>query len=228
MLFNSLQFLIFFPSVVFLYYILPHRFRWMLLFLASCIFYMAFIPQYILILFGLILIDHNAAICIERSACGDRKRFLWLSIAATCAALLVFKYFNFFLVNVEVCARLLHISYAIPAIKIILPIGLSFHTFQSLSYVIEVYRGTRKAERHLGIYSLYVMFFPQLVAGPIERPGGLLVQLRKEHFFDHERLKDGLKLMLWGFFKKMVISDRLAILVNAVYADPHAALPVGH
>ena len=101
--------------------------------------------------------------------------------------------------------------------SIILPIGLSFHTFQSLSYVIEVYRGKYRAEKNLGIYSLYVMFFPQLVAGPIERPGHLIPQFKKEQFFDYKRVFEGIQLMCWGFFKKVVIADRLATVVNMVY-----------
>lgn len=106
------------------------------------------------------------------------------------------------------------------ALKLLLPIGLSFHTFQSLSYVIEVYRGHQKAERNFGIYALYVMFYPQLVAGPIERPKNLLHQFYEEHYFDYQRVVDGLKLMLWGLFKKVVIADRLSVLVNEVYGNP--------
>jgi D-alanyl-lipoteichoic acid acyltransferase DltB (MBOAT superfamily) len=114
----------------------------------------------------------------------------------------------------------LHWNYSIEALKIILPIGLSFHTFQSLSYVIEVYRGKQKAEHNFGIFALYVMFYPQLVAGPIERPQNLLHQFYEVHRFDYDRVMDGLKLMAWGLFKKVVIADRLAILVNQVYASP--------
>src|SRR3989339_112662 len=160
MLFNSFNFLIFFPVVTLVYFLLPHRFRWMMLLLASCIFYMAFIPAYILILFVTIVVDYFAGIMIENSADSKKKFYLIVSIVSTCLVLFIFKYFNFF-----------NLRYPIGIFNIILPIGLSFHTFQSLSYVIEVYRGNQKAERHFGIYSLYVMFYPQLVAGPIERPG---------------------------------------------------------
>ena len=134
--------------------------------------------------------------------------------------LFAFKYFNFFNSNFSALAGFLHLSYPIGIINIILPIGLSFHTFQSLSYVIEVYRGKQKAEHHFGIYSLYVMFYPQLVAGPIERPQNLLHQFREKHTFEYQRVTDGLKLMAWGLFKKVVIADRLAMLVNHVYASP--------
>ena len=112
----------------------------------------------------------------------------------------------------------LHITvHTLPLLSIILPIGLSFHTFQAMSYTIEVYRGNQKAERHFGIYALYVMFYPQLVAGPIERPQNLLHQFHKEHKFDYGNLLSGLRLMLWGLFKKAVIADRLAVFVNGVF-----------
>jgi alginate O-acetyltransferase complex protein AlgI len=223
MLFNSFQFLLFFPVVTIIYFLLAHRFRWQLLLLASSLFYMAFIPAYIVILGVTILIDYFAAILIESPGLSEsrKKSVLIISILSTCFVLFLFKYFNFFNTNLAAIADLFHWNYSISVLKIILPIGLSFHTFQSLSYVIEVYRGNQRAERHLGIYALYVMFYPQLVAGPIERPQNLLHQLRAEHYFDYPRVTDGLKLMLWGLFKKVVIADRLAIIVNQVYGTPH-------
>ena len=224
MLFNSLEFLIFFPLVTLLYFLLPHRHRWWLLLIASCIFYMMFIPKYIVILVVTITIDYVAGIWLEEPGLSPRQRkgILSISILSTCLVLFIFKYFNFFNTNLAQLARLLHWNYSITALKIALPIGLSFHTFQSLSYVIEVYRGHQKAEHHFGIYSLYVMFYPQLVAGPIERPQHLLHQFYAEHSFDYQRVTDGLKLMVWGLFKKTVIADRLAIAVNAVYDHPHS------
>jgi alginate O-acetyltransferase complex protein AlgI len=220
MLFNSIDFLIFFPVVTALYFVLPHRFRWMLLLAASCVFYMFFIPIYILILFVTITIDYFAGIYIERSVGKRRRFFLSLSVFSLCAFLFAFKYFNFFSGNFAAIAQLMHLHYPIAALNIILPIGLSFHTFQSLSYVIEVYRGKQKAEYHFGIYALYVMFYPQLVAGPIERPQNLLHQFYEKHEFDGQRVADGMRLMLWGMFKKVVIADRLAVLVNQVYDHP--------
>ena len=223
MLFNSFQFLLFFPAVTILYFLLPHRFRWQLLLLASCLFYMAFIPWYILILIVTILIDYFAGLWLDKPDLSQpqRKLILAVSIVSTCLVLFVFKYFNFFNTNFAAIANFFRWNYPISALKIILPIGLSFHTFQSLSYVVEVYRGNQKAERHFGIYALYVMFYPQLVAGPIERPQNLLHQFYAEHSFDYRRVTDGLKLMLWGMFKKVVIADRLAIAVNQVYENPH-------
>lgn len=222
MFFNSLEFLVFFPLVTLVYFLLPHKTRWSWLLFASIVFYMSFIPIYILILALTITVDYFAGMWIEDTKVHKMKRFyLIFSIVTTLAILFVFKYFNFFNANIVDLARLIHWNYSVEALALILPIGLSFHTFQSMSYVIEVYRGKQKAERHFGIYSLYVMFYPQLVAGPIERPQNLIHQFYEEHKVEYKRIVDGLLLMLWGFFKKLVIADRLAIAVNAVYSSPH-------
>lgn len=228
MLFNSIHFLIFFPVVTALYFFLPHRFRWALLLAASCYFYMSFVPYYILILGFTIVVDYYAGILIEKSEGEKRRLYLIISLLSNIGILFVFKYFNFFNANIRGLADALHWNYSIESLAIILPIGLSFHTFQAMSYTIEVYRGTQKAERNFGIYALYVMFYPQLVAGPIERPQNLLPQFRVEHKFDYERVTDGLKLMAWGFFKKIVIADRLATVVNQIYDDPtkHTGVPL--
>ncbi len=220
MTFNSYLFLLFFPVVVSVYFMMPFKWRWLWLLLASCYFYMAFIPVYILILALLILIDYTAAIFIENLNGKRRKVVLWLSIFSTCAVLFVFKYFDFFNASGSWIASRLGWNYPVKNISLILPLGLSFHTFQSLGYVVDVYRGKQKAQRHLGIYALYVMFFPQLVAGPIERACHLLPQFFQKYEFDTLRVSHGLKLMVWGMFQKVVIADRLAILVNRVYANP--------
>lgn len=220
MLFNSIEFLLFFPIVTSLFYLLPHKYRWIHLLLSSCAFYMFFIPQYILILFTTILIDYIAAIWIEKSPAGKKKTYLIISVISTCLVLFVFKYFDFFNQNMICLSHVLGFYYPEKVIKFILPIGLSFHTFQSLSYVIEVYKGNQKAEKHFGIYSLYVMFYPQLVTGPIERPQNLLVQLRQEKRFDYSNLSEGLRLMLFGLFIKMVVADNLAVYVDQIYANP--------
>ncbi len=220
MLFNSIEFVIFFPLVTLLYFLLPHRFRWAHLLAASCVFYMFFVPIYILILAFTIVVDYCAGILIESAAGKSRKMFLVMSLAANIGVLSVFKYYNFFNENLTQAAHFLNVDYALPALSILLPVGLSFHTFQAMSYTIEVYRGRQKAERHFGIYALYVMFYPQLVAGPIERPQNLLPQFYERHEFDARRVSDGLKLMLWGMFKKVVVADRLAIFVDAVYNQP--------
>ncbi len=222
MLFNSVEFMIFFPVVTILYFVLPHKIRWFLLLASSCLFYMAFVPKYILILGFTIVIDYIAGILIDKMA-GNRKRiFLIISILTNVGILFVFKYFNFFNENAERLAQLLGWNYPISSLTIILPIGLSFHTFQSMSYIIEVYRGKHRPETHFGIYALYVMYYPQLVAGPIERPQNMLWQFHTRHSFDAKRTVDGLKLMAWGFFKKLVIADNLALAVNAAYKSPQA------
>jgi alginate O-acetyltransferase complex protein AlgI len=220
MLFNSLDFFIFFPVVTLFYFLIPHKLRILFLLLASCFFYMYFIPSYILILAATITVDFAAGILIERTAEKNKKIFLIISIVVTCLILFFFKYFNFFNNNLVHLARLINWNYSSHMLSLALPIGLSFHTFQSLSYVIEVYKGKQRAEKNFLTYSLYVMFYPQLVAGPIERPQNLLHQFYEKHTFDYQRVVDGLKLMAWGLFKKVVIADRLAFLVNEVYNHP--------
>ena len=220
MLFNSFEFLLFFPIVTLIYFLLPHKFRWFHLLAASCIFYMAFVPVYILILLVNIIIDYIAGIWIERSPMPRRKLFLVMSIVANVGFLCFFKYYNFFADNVNGLFHLTHLNAGIPLLHILLPIGLSFHTFQAMSYTIEVYRGNQKAERHFGIYALYVMFYPQLVAGPIERPQNLLHQFHEPHYFSYDDCVHGLRQMMWGLFKKAVIADRLGLLVDQVYKDP--------
>ena len=220
MLFNSIEFLIFFPVVTLLYFLLPHKIRWFLLLISSCIFYMAFVPKYILILGITIVVDYFAGIIISRMQGNNKRIFLIVSLITNIGMLFVFKYFNFFNENIKHLADLLNWNYPIASLSIILPIGLSFHTFQSMSYIIEVYRGKQQPEKHFGIYALYVMYYPQLVAGPIERPQNMLWQFHKEHSFDPQRVSDGLKLMAWGLFKKVVIADNLALVVNSVYGNP--------
>ncbi|HBF67082.1 MAG TPA: membrane-bound O-acyltransferase family protein [Candidatus Magasanikbacteria bacterium] len=220
MLFNSLQFFIFFPIVAAIYFLLPHKYRWAFLLVASSYFYMAFVPKYILVLAFLIIVDYCAGIGIERTSGARKKYILYISIISNIGMLFVFKYFNFFNQNISLLADWLNWNYPIEYLKIALPLGLSFHTFQSLSYIIEVYKGKYKAERHFGIYALYVMFFPQLVAGPIERPQHLLPQFRIEQHTDPGRFVSGLRQMLLGFFKKIVIADNLAPIVATAYANP--------
>lgn len=221
MLFNSIQFAIFFPVVVGIYFLLTQRWRTRWLLAASCVFYMAFIPVYIFILLITILIDYFAGIYIEQVEGQKKKALLWISIISTCTVLFIFKYFGFFTGSFVGLADLFGFHLSRPIINIILPIGLSFHTFQSLSYVVEVYRGHQKAERDFIVYATYVMFFPQLVAGPIERPQNLLHQFWERHDFNYDDVTCGLKRMAWGFFKKVVVADRLSLYVSDVYSNPH-------
>ena len=218
MVFNSIAFVVFLPIVVLLFYLLPHKWRWLMLLAASCVFYMWFVPKYILILLVTIVIDYSAGLLMERYADLPQKKktFMIVSIVSTLAVLVVFKYLNFLTENLDqLCASLGFQTHLVT--HILLPIGLSFHTFQSMSYVIEVYRGHQKAERHFGYYSLYVMFFPQLVTGPIERPGNLLRQLHEKKEFRYENISNGMRLILFGFFVKMVVADHLGEYVDEVY-----------
>lgn len=220
MLFNSFQFGIFFIVTTTLFFILPHKFRWLLLLAASCYFYMAFVPIYILILGFTIIVDYFAGIYIEKSFGRNKKLYLVASLIANVGVLAIFKYYNFFNNNITSLLSHFDIPNHVPYLAILLPIGLSFHTFQAMSYTIEVYRGNQKAERHFGIYALYVMFYPQLVAGPIERPQNVLPQFYCKHSITYDNFSNGFKLILWGFFKKLVIADRLSMFVSLIYKSP--------
>lgn len=228
MLFNSLHFAVFFPTVTLLYFAMPNRWRWALLLAASCYFYMAFIPVYVLILGFTIVVDYVAGLLIESAAGRRRRMYLALSVVANVGTLAVFKYFNFFIDNWNALSSALGFQASLPGLSLLLPIGLSFHTFQAMSYTIEVYRGHQPAERHFGIYALYVMFYPQLVAGPIERPQHLLHQFREIHEYERDRVARGLTLMAWGLVKKIVIADQLGALVAPAYARPenYAGVPL--
>ncbi len=219
MLFNSFSFAVFFPVVTILYFALPQQWKNTFLLLASCVFYCAAIPAFLLILWFTIIVDYFAGLLIESATGRQRKRFLLLSIGANVGVLAVFKYGNFIWGQVAWIGSFFH---WVPPLHlaIMMPIGLSFHTFQAMSYTIEVYRGRQKAERHFWTYALYVMFYPQLVAGPIERPQQLLHQFRERHVFNPDRATKGLRRMLVGFFKKLVVGDRLAMLVDPIYAAP--------
>jgi alginate O-acetyltransferase complex protein AlgI len=181
---------------------------------------MFFIPEYILILVITIVIDYYAGIWIEKREGKKKKIYLIISVISTCLVLFFFKYYDFFNHSIADVFAYFGLNYEVKDLGLILPIGLSFHTFQSLSYVIEVYRGKQKAEKNFGIYSLYVMFYPQLVTGPIERPGSLLPQFREEKFFKYENIAKGLRLILFGLFLKMVVADNLSVYVNAIYDSP--------
>lgn len=219
--FNSIQFIFFFPVVATLYFALSYRFRWMLLLGASYYFYMCWKAEYLLLIIISTLITYATGIWIGNTTSRARRKFfLLLSLISNLGILFVFKYFNFFNDSIQNLFGHWNMSYHVPPLNILLPVGISFYTFQILSYSIDVYRGQKKPERHLGIFALYVVFFPQLVAGPIERSTRLLPQFFKKHDFDYQRITDGLKLMLWGFFKKIVIADRIGIIVDQVYNSP--------
>ena len=221
MLFNSLQFLVFFPIVVALYFVLPHRFRWIMLLLASYYFYMCWNYKYVILIFTTTLINYLAGIGIATTKKSIFKTtWLVLGMATSLGILFFYKYFNFFGDSINSLFDLFNIFYQVPAYKVLLPVGISFYTFQTLSYTIDVFKGQKTPEYHFGIFALYVSFFPQLVAGPIERSTHLMPQFFEKHKFEYARIRDGIFILSWGFFKKVVIADRLSEYVNMVYANP--------
>lgn len=223
MLFNSTEFFIFFPVVVTLYFLTPYNRRWIILLLASYYFYMSWKPAYTIILVASTVVDYLTGRAMGRFTDEEkdkRKPYLYISLFANLATLILFKYYNFFNDSAREIAQGLGMNYAMPAFELLLPMGISFYTFQTMSYSIDVYHGRIKSENHLGIFALFVTFFPQLVAGPIERAENLLSQLRSSFDFDYNRVVAGLRRMAWGFFKKLVIADNLALLVNQVYNNP--------
>ena len=222
MLFNSLHFLVFFPLVVGLYFGLAPRWRGPLLLAASYYFYMSWRATYALLLLATTLLDYYSGVRMGRLPTkAQRRPWLYLSLASNLGTLFVFKYFNFFRDAAGQLAGVLHLPVAAgPALGLLLPVGVSFYTFQSVGYIIDVYQGRLEAERNFGRFALFVAFFPQLVAGPIERGGHMLPQFRRVHAFDYARIVSGLRLMAWGLFKKVVVADRLALLVNPVFNNP--------
>lgn len=222
MLFNSLHFLVFFPVVTLVYFLMPTlRVRNILLLLASYYFYMQYKPEYALLMLLSTIIDYFAGLGMSRTSKKAVKRsWLVLSLMGNLGMLFFFKYFNFFNANVANLLSYFNIAYQPLSIDVLLPVGISFYTFQTLSYTIDVYRGDLPPERDFFDFALYVSFFPQLVAGPIERSTNLLHQFKVHHEFDSERVSSGLRLMVYGFFKKVVIADRLAVIVDTVYNDP--------
>lgn len=229
MLFNSLHFLLFFPFVVGIYFIIPRKIRWVWLLAASYYYYMSWNAKYALLLAASTGITWLSGLLIDRcNSLSDRnpkrqqykKWLVALSFLSNLAILFVFKYFHFGLNALNIILRVLHISAIHSSFNVLLPVGISFYILQALSYTMDVYRGKVKVERNIFKYALFVSFFPQLVAGPIERSQDLLPQILVPHDFDFDRVKRGLWLMLWGYFQKLVIADRLAMFVNTVYGDP--------
>lgn len=221
MLFNSIEFIIFFLVVTTLYFLLPHKFRWILLLISSCIFYMAWKPAYIILVLICILINYIAALMIDKHENqATRKFWLILSLSISFGVLFIYKYLGFINETLSNIFTFFNYNYPIGRFDILLPMGISFYTFQTLSYTIDVYREGIEPERNFFKLALFVTFFPQLVAGPIERPDRLLPQFEKKASFDINRILDGTKILLLGFFKKVVVADRLAIAVNTVYNSP--------
>lgn len=221
MLFNSIEYLVFLPVVVALYFAISEKWRWILLLFASYFFYMCWKAEYVILIMFTTLVDYFIGLRLGSEKNRKKKKaFLIISILVNLGMLAGFKYLNFFTQSVGDLLHIFNDDVSFPVMNILLPVGISFYIFQSLSYTIDVYRGNAPAEKHLGKFALYVSFFPQLVAGPIERSTSLIPQIHKSLPFSEERLVSGLKLMLWGYFKKLVIADRLGMFVNYVYENP--------
>lgn len=223
--FNSLEFLVYCPLVILVHWLLPHRLRKHWLLAVSYLFYMYWNPVLILLLLLSTVIDYFCSRGISRYRERPRlsKLLLLVSVCGNLGLLLTFKYADFFGETVNALCAALSVAYRVPALNLILPVGISFYTFQTMSYTIDVYRGNFQAERNFTLFALYVTFFPQLVAGPIERPENLMPQLNKERHFSMDLLSEGGWLMMLGFFKKVVIADRMAPLVDQVFASPELA-----
>ena len=218
MLFNSLKFMVFLPAVLVLYWALPHRFRKYLLLAASYYFYMCWKPEFIVLILFSTAVNYFCALCIRRYP-GAKKPMLIADLIVNFGLLFFFKYLNFFGETLTALCRAVSIPFTAPALDIILPVGISFYTFQTLSYTIDVYRGKMEPERDFITFALFVSYFPQLVAGPIERADNLLPQLKKEQVFRYDQAAHGVRLMVWGFFKKCVCAAYLSRLADAVYND---------
>ena len=218
--FNSLHFLIFLIVVVLLYWLLPHKMRWALLLVASYYFYMSWNVWLVFLILGTTIVSYGAGILISKTNNGALKKFYLITTLVVCLGVLFFfKYFDFLMGSVIDFLNLFSMNLDDFALNLILPVGISFYTFQTLSYVIDVYAGKFEAEKHFGYYALFVCYFPQLVAGPIERPGDLLPQLKKEHKFSSDDMAAGLRIMLYGFFLKCVLADFFGIFVNNVFGN---------
>lgn len=225
MLFTTLAYLGFFVLVFVFYYLLPHKFRWILLLLASYVYYAFEQPLYGLLLLVFTTLHYFTAIKIEQAESkSGKKLFLGIGIGISLAILFFFKYYNFFASNVVGLVDLLGMSKAgvsslsdTVVLNVVLPIGISFYTFQTLSYTLDVYYGKVKTQRHFGKFALFVSFFPQLVIGPVERTADLMPQLSARVKFDYGLVVSGLRLILWGFFKKLAIADRLGEQLQPIY-----------
>ncbi len=223
-----MQFLFFFTIVMATYFAIPCRLRWILLLGASYYFYISWKPAYVILIVITTLLTYYAGIHMGKIATkSKRKTVLILSLFFNLGVLFVFKYYNFLNDSLKNIFQHYSLFYGSHELNVLLPIGISFYTFKNLSYAIDVYRGDKLPEKHLGYLALYVAFFPQLLAGPIERATRFLPQLYERFDFDYRRVTQGLKLMLWGLFQKMVIADNLAPLVDVVYNDPTHQSGVG-
>ena len=219
MLFNSLKFALFFPCVTAGYFVLPHRLRNLWLLGCSYLFYMCWNPRYALLMLASTAVTWAAGMAMKNAGKARKKRVLALAVALNLAILFLFKYAGFVLDNINAVRHALGLQSVFTGFQLLLPVGISFYIFQAVGYAADVYRGEVEPETSFLRYALFVSFFPQLVAGPIERSRNMLPQFREVHHFDYQRFRSGLVQMLWGYIQKLVIADRLALLVDGVYAN---------
>jgi alginate O-acetyltransferase complex protein AlgI len=226
--FNSVDFLIFFPIVTFIYFMIPHKYRWVWLLASSYYFYMSWNEKYVVLMVTTTVITYFSGLLIEKANGIDddkksirlKKFWVFASFACNIGILFLFKYFKFFSLSLTRSLSLFNISITMPTFNFLLPLGISFYTFKSLSYIMDLYRNDIKAEKNIGKFALYISFFPQILAGPIEKSKHMMHQFYEEHSYSYHRIRNGLLLMLWGYFQKVLVADRLALLVNTVYNDP--------
>ncbi|MCH7320729.1 MBOAT family protein [Solibacillus sp. MA9] len=222
MSFISIEFLLFLAIIVFTYYLIPHRLRWILLLVASYVFYAILSIQFIPLLLASTAFTYFTGIIIEKQQTKkQKKKVMLVGISVLLFFLGWFKYFNFVNESLRAIAKYMDWNYTVPYQEIVLPLAISFYTFQAVSYLVDIYYGKQKAERHYGYFSIFFAFFPQLVAGPIERAKKLLPQFKVEQNFNYENLTYGMKRIAWGFFKKTLIADRLAPIVSSVFDSPN-------
>ncbi|SEB00832.1 D-alanyl-lipoteichoic acid acyltransferase DltB, MBOAT superfamily [Pseudobutyrivibrio sp. ACV-2] len=223
MLFNSVTFALFLTILFVIYWSIPNKYRWTVLLVASYYFYMSWNVKYILILMFTSVVSYTAARLIYISKTSKVKNFiLVIAVLMTLSVLVVFKYLNFISNSVVEVFNAFSIRIHPTTLTLVLPAGISFYTFQTIGYMADVYNGKIEPEKNIGIYALFVSFFPQIMSGPIGRADSLLPQIKKEKIFDYEKATYGMKLMAWGFFKKLCIADVLATYVDTVYGDVYA------
>jgi D-alanyl-lipoteichoic acid acyltransferase DltB (MBOAT superfamily) len=219
--FNTIQFLVFFPVIATLFFFLPHRWRWVLLLAGSYLFYISWNPKYIIVLLAVTAVGYIAGLWLTTATDPKARRLrLSLSLATVLGILFFFKYFDQVNHLLQAALGPRFGSDGLPGIHVVLPLGISFFSLQAISYIIDIYRGVYRPEKHAGIFALFIAFFPHLTAGPISRANHLLPQFHESHSADYEKIVTGLQRMAWGFFKKLVIADRLALFVNPIYDQP--------
>lgn len=223
MLFNSLIFAVFMSIVFIVYWLIPQKFKWIFLLVASYYYYMSWDPKFIIWILITTGISYSCAMFLQKTDEKKKKKTAMLSsLIVSLGILVVFKYFNFISVPFTNLLQIFSLNINENSLKLIMPVGISFYTFQSIGYIVDVYKGKVKAEKHFGKYALFISFFPQVLSGPIARADSLLPQINNPKPFDYEKVAYGIRQMAWGFFKKMVVSSVCQVYVDAVYNNVSA------